>query len=156
MHAALSKSGRCHTDSRWERARKCRQLTRNDTGSFVPSELWPSAYGILSVSALAVETEAEAEDATLCLRLATLRFAQGSRDLPVPTLAEARAHTFDEDELALVEAYTRGRHVGRATVLRDRLQSFAKEADADEIMVMTAAADHEARKRSYTLLAQAW
>jgi luciferase family oxidoreductase group 1 len=123
---------------------------------FVPSKLWPSPYGIVSTMAFAAENDQAAEDAALCMKLATSRFAQGMRDLPMPTLAEARAHVFDADEIALIAAFPSGRHVGTATNVRDRLHELATEADADEVMVMTSAPDHEARKRSYTLLARAW
>jgi luciferase family oxidoreductase group 1 len=123
---------------------------------FVPSTRWPSPYGILSVSALAAETPAAAADALQCVKLATLRFAQGARDLPAPSLAEARAHVFDADENALVEAFARGRHIGTAPEVCDELRALARAADADEVMVMSASADHAARKRSYTLLADAW
>jgi luciferase family oxidoreductase group 1 len=124
---------------------------------FVPSKLWPSPYGIVSVSAFAAETEAAAEDAALCMKLAASRFIQGMRDLPMPSLAEARAHLFDAEEIALIAAFPMiGRHVGTAAKVRDRLQELATDADADEVMVMTAADTHEARKRSYTLLARAW
>ncbi len=123
---------------------------------FVPSKRWPSPYGIVSVSAFAAESGSEAEDAALCMKLATLRFAQGTRDLPMPSLAEARAHTFDADELALIGAYGRQRYVGTPAIVRDGLHELALAADADEVMVMSASADHESRKRSYSLLAAAW
>jgi luciferase family oxidoreductase group 1 len=123
---------------------------------FVPSRRWPYAYGILSVSAFAAATDSAADDAAQCMKLATLRFAQGARDLPMPNLVEARAHMFADDELALIDAFARRGHVGTAAKVRDQLQALAKEADADEVMVMTAHADREARKRSYTLLADAW
>lgn len=123
---------------------------------FVPSKLWPSPYGILAVSALVTETEAEAEDALRWVKLATLRFAHGLRDLPAPSLAEALAHEFVEEELLLIDAYARGRRVGTAATTRDELRRLAADAGADEVMVMTMGPDYDARKRSYTLLARAW
>jgi luciferase family oxidoreductase group 1 len=132
------------------------QAMRAYKRDFVPSKLWPSPYGIVSTLAFAAESDAAAEDAALCMKLATSRFVQGMRDLPMPTLAEARAHVFDAEELALIEAFPRGRHVGTAKGVRDRLRDLANETDADEVMVMTAANDHDARKQSYTLLARVW
>jgi luciferase family oxidoreductase group 1 len=132
------------------------QVMRAYKRDFMPSKLWPSPYGIVSTWAFAAESEAAAEDAALCMKLAVSRFAQGLRDLPMPTVDEARAHVFDDVELALIASLPRGHHVGTATNVRDRLRELANDADADEVMVMTAAGDHEARKRSYTLLARAW
>ncbi len=123
---------------------------------FVPSALWSSSYGIVSTSAFAAESSEAAEDAALCMKLTASRFAQGLRDLPMPTIAEARAHVFDAEELALVGAFPGGRHVGTAGEVRDQLRELATETGADEVMVMTGGGDGEARKRSYTLLARAW
>ncbi len=123
---------------------------------FVPSELLPAPYAIVSTLAFAAESDALADDAALTMRLAASRFAQGLRDLPMPTLAEARAHVFDADELALIAAFSKSHHIGTAASVRDRLHELARDTDADEVMVMTAADSHEARKRSYTLLAGAW
>jgi alkanesulfonate monooxygenase SsuD/methylene tetrahydromethanopterin reductase-like flavin-dependent oxidoreductase (luciferase family) len=74
----------------------------------------------------------------------------------MPSVAEARAHAFDAEELALIDAFARGRHVGTAKVVRERLRELAEDSAADEVMVMSAHDDHEARKRSYSLLSALW
>ncbi len=123
---------------------------------FVPSESWPSPYAILTVAAFAAETDADLEDHVVWSRLSGLRFALGLRDAPMPSLAEAKAHVFSPEDAALIAGYAGRAQVGRAGDVRDRLQALAEEAGADEVMVVTAAPDHELRKRSYTLLAGAW
>jgi hypothetical protein len=41
-------------------------------------------------------------------------------------------------------------------VVRDQLSALAAEYSADEIMVVTITYDHQARRRSYELLAEAF
>jgi len=44
---------------------------------------------------------------------------------------------------------------GSQETVRGKLAAFVEETQADELIVATAVYDHEARKRSYTLLAEA-
>ena len=46
--------------------------------------------------------------------------------------------------------------VGSPSTVRAKLAPLLETSRADELMVITATYDHEARKRSYTLLAQAF
>jgi luciferase family oxidoreductase group 1 len=123
---------------------------------FVPSERWPAPYGILSVAAFATQNEEELADAMACVRLVTLRFAQGLRDLPAPTVEEARAFEPSGDDLALLAAYGRDRFIATSARVRDALHQLARDAEADEVMVLAAIGDVEGRKRSLSLLAKAW
>jgi len=123
---------------------------------FTPSAAWSSPYAILAVAAFAAETDDDLEDYKIWSRLSALRFALGLRDLPMPSLAEAKAHRFSAEDAALVAGYEARSHVGRAADVRDRLRSLAETAGADEVMVMTTAPDYELRRRSYTLLADRW
>lgn len=47
-------------------------------------------------------------------------------------------------------------HVGTPETVRALLSGLAEATQADEIMVVCAVPDQEARRRSYSLLAQAW
>jgi alkanesulfonate monooxygenase SsuD/methylene tetrahydromethanopterin reductase-like flavin-dependent oxidoreductase (luciferase family) len=46
--------------------------------------------------------------------------------------------------------------VGNPAMVKARLDALAAETQADEIMITTMIYDHEARKRSYALLAEAF
>ena len=46
--------------------------------------------------------------------------------------------------------------VGSPSTVMAKLQPLVAETHADELMVVTAMYDHEARKRSYALLAEAF
>ena len=45
--------------------------------------------------------------------------------------------------------------VGSAATVREGLAAFVEETGVDEVMVSAAVYDHEARKRSYAILAEA-
>lgn len=125
---------------------------------FTPSAWRRAPWSIVAVSAFAAADDAEADDAKACARLAALRFARGERDLPLPTIAEARAHAFDDEDRALVDAALAARSpfVATAKSVRDRLRALAHDGAADEVMATTPLADDEARRASYTRLADVW
>lgn len=81
---------------------------------------------------------------------------RGIRDLPLPSVEEAESYRYDADEEAIHAARSRDALVGSPERIRDRLLALAEEARADEIMILTHVHAHEARKRSYELLAEAF
>ena len=75
---------------------------------------------------------------------------------PIPSPEEAASYPFSEDEREFVADFREKMFVGGPATVRRRLEAFAAETGADELMVNTMVWDHEARKRSYTLLAEAF
>jgi luciferase family oxidoreductase group 1 len=123
---------------------------------FRPSPLREVPRAMLAVSAVCAEAGEEARDVAACSDLALLNFARGLRDLPLPSPEEARAHAWDDEDRALVDAH-RGRvAIGTAPAVAASLRALCEEAGADELMVMTHAHEPQVRKRSYALLAAAW
>ncbi|MBX3230836.1 MAG: LLM class flavin-dependent oxidoreductase [Labilithrix sp.] len=123
--------------------------------SFQPSPGRAEPYAILTVAAIAAADERAADDLERAAALGWLRFGQGLRDLPLPSVAEARAYVFDADEEVL-RAQGRGRSfIGEAARVADTLRAMVAEAQADELMVVSAVHDHDERKRSYERLAKA-
>lgn len=121
--------------------------------AFRPSRWWSAPRSILAVSAMCARDEGHAEDLLRCIDVGILRFGQGFRDLPIPSIEEARAYTFDADEETLRRG-TRGRYVvGVADEVASALRALAAEAEADELMIVSGIHDHDDRKRSYTELA---
>jgi len=122
--------------------------------AFRPSRWSSEPYAILATSILCAETEGEVEDLLRCADLQLVRFGQGLRDLPMPSVEEARAHRFDSEEEVFRTA-SRGRHVaGTPAKVKVALSRMIAETGADEVMATSNIHDHEARKRSYTLVAR--
>ena len=80
---------------------------------------------------------------------------RGVRDLPFPTVEEARAYRYDPQEEALRRLH-RDRHIiGSPARVRDEVRALVDASSADEVMIVTQIHSHEARRRSYTLVAEA-
>jgi luciferase family oxidoreductase group 1 len=124
--------------------------------AFVPSGRRRAPWAILAVALVCAQTDTEAERLALSGKLAMVRFARGIRDLPLPSVEEAESYRYDADEEAIHAARSRDALVGSPERIRDRLLALAEEARADEIMILTHVHAHEARKRSYELLAEAF
>jgi luciferase family oxidoreductase group 1 len=131
-------------------------MLRSYRDKFRPSRYCTAPHAILAVSAICADTDAQAEDLATSADLAGVRAAQGLRDLPLPTVAEARAHVYDAEQESLRRLHRERLIVGSVEGACIQLTELAEAASADELMVMTHVHDHEARKRSYALLARAF
>ncbi len=123
--------------------------------AFQPSRYGAAPYSILALAAICARTDAEAEALAASADLGSLRFAQGLRDYPLASVEEARAYDYTDEDRALIAAYRNRILVGGVDTLRSRLTELADAARADEIMIMTHVHDPDARRRSYTLVAEA-
>ena len=120
---------------------------------FRPSEQLAEPYVIAGVNVLAADTQEEAEEQFLRVRRSRVAIILG------------RDREFTDEEADAILASPQGRHVEQMThysavgtpeIVRDYLDAFAKEADADELMVVHSSPSVEQRLRSIDLLADAW
>jgi luciferase family oxidoreductase group 1 len=112
-------------------------------------------HAAVAVYALAADSEAEAQ--RLFLPRALWRLHRDRGHFPaLPTAAEAEAHPWTPAELARVEAMRARAMIGTGPQVRDRLAALAAELGVQEVAVLTPCHDAEARRRSYTLLADAF
>lgn len=123
--------------------------------AFVPSEHGRAPHAIVSIAAICAPTDAEADRLATSGELSIVRFMQGMRDLPLPSVAEAEAHAFDHEERALLAAMGGRSLVGSPGEVAEKISAIASACRADEVMVLTHVHDHDARCRSYELLAAA-
>lgn len=122
---------------------------------FVPARLERAPWAILAVAALCADDDRAAEDLARVAAVAMLRFGQGLRDLPLPSVAEARAYTFDADEEALAAAARDRVFTGSPSSVVDALGPLLDRARPDELIVVSGIHDHDQRRRSYELLVRA-
>jgi alkanesulfonate monooxygenase SsuD/methylene tetrahydromethanopterin reductase-like flavin-dependent oxidoreductase (luciferase family) len=71
----------------------------------------------------------------------------------LPSPDEARAHVWTEWESDQLRRYRRAQVLGTPAEVRDGLRALVDETGADELMVMTSVHDHQARRHSYSLMA---
>ena len=122
--------------------------------SFRPSERWPAPLAALCVWAMAADTQGEADRLFSSRALWRLRRDRGQfSQLASP--AEATAQAYTDAERARIERIKAHALYGTGAAVAARLQALAAGLGVEEVAVLTTVHDAEARRRSYTLLAQA-
>jgi luciferase family oxidoreductase group 1 len=127
----------------------------NYRAHFRPSGWRESPHAILAVAVIAAETDPEAERLASSMDLNRLRRDRGQYP-PLPSPDEALAYPYTEAERASIARNRSRLFVGSPASLVQKLEPLIAASQADELMVITAVYDHEARKKSYSLLAEAF
>jgi luciferase family oxidoreductase group 1 len=123
--------------------------------AFVASPQFPQPHAILGVAAVCAPTADEAEWLASAMDLAWVRLRSGVY-APLPTPEQAQAHRYTEAERALVRHFRQLVIVGTPEAVRAQIEARAEAAQASEAMVVCNIHGHEARLRSYRLLAEAF
>ena len=110
---------------------------------------------ILALAALAAPSADEAEALAATNDLWRLRIRRGA-NLPVPSLAQARAYPYTDDEREEIRYNRRRLVLGTPRGARERIETLVEAHGADEAMIVTIAHDYATRARSYALLAEAF
>jgi luciferase family oxidoreductase group 1 len=121
---------------------------------FRPSEALNAPYAMIGVSAVAAETDEEARKLATSQQqqfLNLIRGRPGKLKPPVDNMDEL----WTQHEKAIVLKQQRYSVVGSRDTVRERLQAILAETGADEIIASGQIYDHEARLRSYQILAEA-
>lgn len=122
---------------------------------FRPSGWRKAPHAILAIAVIVADTDAEAERLAASYDLNRLRRDYGQY-LPLPSPEEAEAYPYTDADRARLAHYRSKVFVGSSPTVMARIEPLITASAADEVMVITPVFDHEARKRSYTLLAQAF
>jgi len=122
---------------------------------FKPSGFRQTPHAILAVAVVTAETDAEAERLASSADLNRLRRDRGQYT-PLPSPDEAGAYPYTPAERAAIARNRSRLFVGSPSTVVQKLTPLITATQADELMVITAVYDHEARKRSYSLLAEAF
>jgi luciferase family oxidoreductase group 1 len=112
-------------------------------------------YAILAVAAVAAETDAEAERLATSMDLNRLLRDRGQY-IPLPSIEEAQAYLYTDADRAAIARNRSRLFVGSPATVRERLEPMIAACQADELMIVSAIYDHEARKKSYSLIADAF
>jgi len=126
-------------------ARQYREACSRETGRDVPQV-------IAAVSAICAETDEGAERLAASARMVFTLFHQG-QFIQVPSVDTAVR--FLDERAGASDALGRRRRmvVGAPDTVRRGLEAVAADYGADEIMIVTITYDHDARRRSYELIA---
>jgi luciferase family oxidoreductase group 1 len=121
---------------------------------FTPSKTLPSPRVIVATSAICAETDEEAERIASSARMLFNLFFRGQL-IQVPPIDEALAF-LESDPVSADSPMSRRRVIiGSPERVRAGLEAVAAEYGAEEIMIVTITYAHQARRRSYELIAKA-
>ncbi|HEX7604417.1 MAG TPA: LLM class flavin-dependent oxidoreductase [Polyangiaceae bacterium] len=119
---------------------------------FEPSEQLERPHAMPGVNVIVAETDAEARRLFTTLQQAFTDLHRGTRGLQKPPIDDIDAYWTPAEKDAASGMLTHS-IVGSRDTVRAGLERFVAQTKADELMVVTTVFDHEARKRSYELLA---
>jgi luciferase family oxidoreductase group 1 len=122
---------------------------------FRPSAQLAAPQASIGVFVICAESERRANYLAASRDLSRLRQRQG-HPMPFPPPEEALAYPYTEAEQRFVEHHRSRQIVGTPDQVKPRLEELAARYGVDEIVVLTITHDYAARKRSYTLLAEAF
>jgi luciferase family oxidoreductase group 1 len=119
---------------------------------FEPSEQLERPHAMVGVNVVAAETDAEARRLFTTLQQAFTDLHRGARGLQKPPIDDIDAYWTPAEKVAASGMLTHS-IVGSPETVRAGLERFVAQTKADELMVVTTVFDHEARKRSYEIVA---
>jgi luciferase family oxidoreductase group 1 len=122
---------------------------------FTPSAQLSEPKVIVATWALSAETLEEAERLSSSSRMAFSLLRTTGKTIPVPTV-ETALRFLEQPAGGLPIARRRRMTLGTGEVVRAGLESIAAEYGAAEVMIVTITYSHEARRKSYELIARAF
>jgi luciferase family oxidoreductase group 1 len=122
--------------------------------AFKPSAVLEAPYVMLGVNVVCAPDDDEARFLAGSGSLAMLRLRTG-RPGPFPTPEAAAAHAYTPMEREIIAGWTATQVVGSPDTVRDGLSELVDRTHADELMITTTVHAHDARVRSYELVAAA-
>ena len=121
---------------------------------FKPSRYLQKPHAIVALGAICAETDVEAIRLMASARLMRRRRDRGEW-LPIPTVEEAIAELGNDALKPMRDSSEWPRYfVGSPAIIKEQFAALAKALRLEEIMVVTIVHDHQARMRSYELLAR--
>ncbi|HUD52466.1 LLM class flavin-dependent oxidoreductase [Parvibaculum sp.] len=123
--------------------------------NFKPSRHLSSPHGSIGVSVTVAETEEEARRIAAPRNLWVTQLLQ-NRAGPFPSIEEALAYRYTEEEKVMLRAVERRGIVGSPEQVRGRLLAMGEEYGVDDFVILTITYDQKDRIRSYELLAEAF
>ncbi len=119
---------------------------------FQPSEYLEKPHAILTLQVICADTEDEAQRLATSILVSFARLRTGQKSLLLPP-EEAVDYPFTPQEAAVAMGIRDRMIVGTPDQVRAKIDALVERTQADEVMVTTMIHGHEARLKSYELLA---
>jgi len=121
--------------------------------TFEPSRQLQRPYAMVGLSVVAAETDAEARRLFTSAQQSFTNLLRGTRGQLRPPIDDIEAYWTPQEKVRASNMLTYA-FVGSRETVRRGLEAFVEATGADELMVASAIYDHEARLRSYEILAE--
>lgn len=121
---------------------------------FKPSEQLAAPHAMPGINVVAAETDEEAAYLATSLQQRFVGMVRGARGKLQPPIDDIEAY-WTPAEKAHVSQMLRYAIIGSRQTVERKLAAFIRETRADEVMVTAPIFDHEKRKASFTILAEA-
>lgn len=108
---------------------------------------------IVTITAVCAETTEKAEELAMSNLLWNVLQAKGEGEEGVPTVDEALSYPFSAEEQEMVDKAKEKMVIGNPQEVKQQLEHLQQAYQADEWMIVTITHDHEARIKSYELIA---
>jgi luciferase family oxidoreductase group 1 len=122
--------------------------------NYRPTQRYPKPQATICVWALAADTQAEAQRLLMTREFWRTGFEKGLR-LPMESPETAAAYDYSEAERTMIEKLRSTALIGTAAQVAEKLHALAARLDLEEIVINTWTFDPQARRHSYSLLADA-
>jgi luciferase family oxidoreductase group 1 len=121
---------------------------------FKPSSRLARPHAMLGLSVIAAETDAEAKLLATSQRQAFLSLRRGY-PIPLPPPVEGFEDRLEPMERGMLDSVLACAVVGSPETVKTGLSSFIARTGADELMITAQIFDHDARRRSFAIVAEA-
>jgi luciferase family oxidoreductase group 1 len=123
-------------------------------GGFEPSEQAQKPYAMVGVNIIAAETDAEAKRLATTQLMSWANIFRGARGLSQPPIDDIEMYWTPQEKAQAMRMLARSVHGSPATV-RAWVDALIEETQADELIIVSDVYDHQARLRSFELIAEA-
>lgn len=121
---------------------------------FKPSEQLSQPYAMVGVNVIAAETDERARYLATTQQMSFTNMFRGTRGLSQPPIDDIETYWSPMEKAQAQQMLARS-IIGSAETVRSGLQKLVDETGADELMVVSDVYDHDARLRSFEMIAEA-
>ncbi|ARI78981.1 LLM class flavin-dependent oxidoreductase [Halobacillus mangrovi] len=121
--------------------------------TFTPSSILDEPYTMVGVNVIAADTDEEAERLATSLQQQFLNLVRNTNHLLQPPV-DNMDDIWTAGEKAALQQQLGASIIGGPETVKEKLENFQAETEADEMMIISQIYDHSARIRSYEIVAE--
>mgnify|MGYP001416525149 FL=1 len=120
---------------------------------FKPSEQLDRPYAMVGVNIIAAETDAEARRLATTQQMSFTQLVRGTRTVSRPPIDDIETFWTPAEKTQVMQMLARS-IIGSPSTVRAGMEALIAETGADELIIVSDVYDHQARLRSFELIAE--